>query len=260
MSIDILQKLGLVRLPTVDQAMAWLIEHGPVVADPPFPNWVLRQLVRTQRVARLRRGLYLVPRPDGTMLQLPAVAALVMPEGYLSFYGALTLYGLTDQDAAHWGMVTRARQRPLRYGPLTLEFVTWPARVRSAKTRQRTIDGVSVRLATPVQAFCDALEQPRLGASFPEMLRVLRTGLATRALTASALRAHARAVNSPALARRLGLLLELATTNVDQELAAIARRSHAWTSGDRLQERASDSRWRVRLSRSRDDLTRAATS
>lgn len=258
MSIDNVHKMGLIRVPTVDQALSWLVAQGPVAADPPLPNWVLRQLVRTQRIARLRRGLYLVPRADGKMVRLPAVAALVAPDGYLSFYGALTLYGLTDQDAARWGVVTRTRQRPLRYGSLTLEFVAWPARVRSAKTRVRTIDGVRVRLATPVQAFCDALEHPRLGSSFPEMLRVLRTGLAMRALGTSALRAHARAVDSPALARRLGLLLELATGEVDLTLADIAQRSHAWTTGDRRQERTSDTRWRVRLSRSRDELARAA--
>ncbi len=246
-------------MSTVDQALTWLVEHGPVVGDPPLPNWALRQLVRTQRIARLRRGLYLVPRADGTMVRLPSVAALVAPDGYLSFYGALTLAGLTDQDAAHWGIVTATRQRPLRYGPVVLEFVAWTARLRTAMTRVHVIDGVRVRVATPVQAFCDALEHPRLGASFPEMLRVLRTGIAARVLSPRALRGYARSVDSPALARRLGLLLELATGEVDETLAEIAQRSHAWTSGDRRQVLASDTRWRVRLSRDRGELARAAT-
>lgn len=245
-------------MPKVDQAMSWLIEHGPVVANPPLPNWVLRSLVRAKRIARLRRGLYLVPRANGSMLRLSAVAALVAPDGYLSFYGALTLHGLTDQDAARWGMVVRSRRRPLRYGPFTLEFVAWPVRLRTAKTQVRMVDAVTVRVATPVQAFCDALEAPRLSASMPEQLRVLRTGLTTGAFTVAALRAHARDVNSVTLARRLGLLLELATSKVDRDLMSIARRSHAWTSGDRREHRAADSRWRVRLSRDRADLLRAA--
>lgn len=258
MSSDSVTKPGLLRIAQTDQALAWLVRHGPLVTDPPLPFWVLRQLVRTERIARLRRGLYLAPQANGRLPSLPAAAALVEPSGHLSFYGALTLHGLTDQDTARWGMVTARRRRPIRYGRVRLEFVTWPARLRTAKAATRRIDGVHVRIATPVQAFCDTLEAPRLGPSLPEMLHVLRTGLSTRRLSLASLRACAREVNSTVLARRLGLLLELATGDADPELLAMAQRSHAWGRAEERPGTVSESRWRLLLPRTRGDLIRAA--
>lgn len=258
MFVDSAPKMGLLRTAQTDQALVWLVRHGPLVRDPPLPFWLLRQLVRTERIARLRRGLYVAPRPNGRLPSLPAAAALVEPSGYLSFYGALTLHGLTDQDADRWGMVTARRRRPIRYGRVRLEFVTWPARMRIAKVATRSIDGVRVRIATPVQAFCDTLEAPRLGPSLPEMLHVLRTGLGTRRFSIAGLRARARAVDSVALARRLGLLLELATGTADPELLRIAQRSHAWGRAEERPGTVSESRWRLLLPRTRSDLIRAA--
>jgi len=258
MSIDIVLEPGLLRTAQTDQALAWLVRHGPLLSDPPLPQWVLRQLVRTERIARLRRGLYLAPRANGRLPSLPAAAALVEPSGYLSFYAALTLHGLTDQDADRWGMVTARRRRPIRYGRARLEFVTWPARVPIAKAVTRRIDGVSVRIATPVQAYCDTLEAPRFGPSLPEMLHVLRVGLRARRLSIAALRAHARRVNSVVLARRLGLLLELATGTADAQLVRIAQRSHAWSRAEERPGTISEPRWRLLLSRAPGDVVRAA--
>lgn len=258
MSVDIVKEPGLLRTAQTDQALAWLVRHGPLLSDPPLPNWVLRQLVRTKRIARLRRGLYLVPRADGRLPSLPAAAALVEPSGYLSFYAALTLHGLTDQDTDRWGMVTARRRRPIRYGRVRLEFVTWPARLRIAKVATRHIDGVSVRIATPVQAFCDTLEAPRLGPSLPEMLHVLRVGVRARRLSIAALRARARLVNSVVLARRLGLLMELATGSADAQLLRVAQRSHAWSRAEERPGTISEPRWRLLLTRGRSDLIRAA--
>ena len=258
MSDNNLEKLGLTRQPQVEQAMAWLIEHGPLHQDPDLPHWVLRQLVRAERIARLRRGLYLAPLPSGRMPALAAVAQLLAPEGYLSFYGAITLHGLTDQDTARWAMVARSPQFPIRYGPLTLDFVAWPARLRSARVQTRRFDDVPVQLATPVQAFCDCLEAPRYGPPAPELLHVLRDGLSLGKLSERALVAHALEISSPVLARRLGLLLELASNKVEPHLLEVANRSHNWTRFDDREANERDTQWRLLLPRSRADILRAA--
>ncbi len=253
------QELGLTRTPKLEQAMAWLIEHGPTHVNPPLPAWMLHDLVQGKRIANLRRGVYLAPTESGAMWSLPAVATQLEPSGYLSFYGALVLHGLTDQDSSLWGYVLGQRQSSLRYGQQRLDFVHWPRRVRSAKAKLMRRGDEVIRLATPTQAFTDALEAPRYVTSWPELLHVLRTGIALGKLSAARLRARAIDTRSPALARRLGLLLELETGKADPELLALAQRSNTWTRLAGLGSRvaARDARWRVELPRSREDLLAA---
>ncbi len=254
-----LYESGLVVAPKLEQAMAWLVAHGPLHVEPALPNWILKALVNDGRIARLRRGVYLAPTPEGRMLSLPAVATDLAPKGYLSFYGALVRHDLTDQDTTLWGFVTDARQAPLRLGRERLEFVPWPRRLRRAEAKVQTFGAERIRIASPAQALCDVLEAPRLAPNWSELLHVLRTGLALRRLSRSALRARALEIDSPALARRLGLLLEMETGKVESGLLEIAHRSNDWTrlAGLGTQARVRDPRWRVELPRSRDDLIAA---
>ncbi len=250
---------GLTKVPKLEQAMAWLIEHGPVVVDPALPQWVLHDLIEGQRIARLRRGVYLVPRPSGQMVDLPAAATLLAPKGYLSFYGALVVHGLTDQDTTRWGFVTDKRQGSLTWGPRRLDFVPWPRRLRSAAVKTFHRGTETIRIGSPAQALCDVLEAPRYAPSWPELLHVLRTGLARHEFTVPGLRARAVTINSPALARRLGLLLEIETGRVDSALLKISNRSNDRTrlAGLGTRARVRDARWRVELPRSRGDLLAA---
>lgn len=244
-----------------DAALRKLIAAGPIVVAPQLEPWVLRQLVRTRRIARLRRGVYLVPDARGRMLPPAAVAALLAPKGYLSFYGALTLHGLTDQDTSLWVVVTTPRQASAHYGRARIEFVSRPARAARAQVQTRRVAGVAVRIASADEAFCDCLERPRYAPSPAELLRILRTGLQARRLSVNGLRARALRRGSPYVASRLGLLLELATGERDRRLYALARRSHRWrslvvegTAGPR------DSGWRLKLPASPEQLARAARS
>ncbi len=261
MNVNISYKLGLSRKPKLEQSMDWLVQNGPLIENPSLPAWILKRLVRTKRIARLRRGLYLVPdRRTGQMLPLPTIAARLAPNGYLSFYGVLSIYGLTDQDPTSWAIVTRRRQASLRYGRQRLYFVAWPERLRKAKTQRRSFRGSQVRVATPVQAYCDTLEKPRLSPGLPELLHVLIVGLSTKQLTARRLRAHALRLNSVVLARRLGLLLEMATGRVDPALKELARKSHNWTPLERMSHRRPirESRWMLVLPAPKDHIAAAA--
>lgn len=246
-------------MPKLEQAMAWLIEHGPVHVNPPLPPWMLHDLVQDKRIANLRRGVYLAPTTTGHMWSLPAVATHLEPSGYLSFYGALVLHGLTDQDTSLWGYVLRERQSSLRYGQQRLDFVPWPRRIRTAATKLLRRGEEVIRLATPTQAFTDTLEAPRYVTSWPELLHVLRTGIALGKLSLTRLRARAIETKSPALARRLGLLIELETGKADPQLLALARHSNNWTrlAGLGTRVAARDPRWRIELPRSREDLLAA---
>jgi predicted transcriptional regulator of viral defense system len=242
-----------------DAALRQLIVAGPVVVAPDFEPWVLRQLVRTGRIARLRRGVYLVPDAKGRMLPPAAVAALLDPKGYLSFYGALILHGLTDQDTSVWAVVTTRRQPSARYGRARIGFVLRRARAPRPQLRTRRLAGVPVRVASAGDAFCDCLERPRYAPSPAELLRILSTGLRSRRLSVRRMREGALRSGSPSVASRLGLLLELATGERDSVLYVFARRSHRWRSlMDEGAVALRDSGWRLTLPASPKQIARAA--
>jgi predicted transcriptional regulator of viral defense system len=254
MSANNAYELGLALPAKTEQAMAWLVENGPLHVDPDLPAWLLHRLVRAERIAKLRRGVYLAPGAGARLLGLPAAASQLEPTGYLSFYGALVLHGLTDQDTTRWGYVSSKRQASLRFGNERLDFVPWPRRLRDAEVQVLKRGTESIRIASPAQAICDALEAPHYAQSWPEMIHVLRTGLALKKVSVAKVRARALKIGSPALARRLGLLLELTTGHTDAQLQELAHRSNNWTRVAGLGGNATvrDSRWRLELPRSRD--------
>ncbi len=242
-----------------DAALRQLIAAGPVVVSPGLKPWVLRQLVRTGRIARLRRDVYLMPDAKGRMLPPAAVAALLDPKGYLSFYGALILHGLTDQDTGVWAVLTTRRQPSARYGRARIVFVIRRAHAQRPQLRTRRTAGIPIRVASPDDAFCDCLIRPRYGPSPAELLRILKTGLQSRRLSVRRLRDRALRSGSPSVASRLGLLLELATRERDRRLYAFARRSHRWRSLIEKGAVASrDSAWRLTLPTSPKQIARSA--
>jgi predicted transcriptional regulator of viral defense system len=193
------------------------------------------------------------------MLPPAAVAVLLDRKGYLSFYGALILHGLTDQDTSVWAVVTTRPRPSARYGRARIVFVIRRARAPRPQLRTRRIAGVPVRLASADDAFCDCLERPRYAPGPAELLRMLSTGLQSRRLSVRRLRDRALRSGSPSVASRLGLLLELATGQRDSKLYSFARRSHRWRS--LLDEEGSalrDSGWRLTLPASHKQIARAA--
>lgn len=251
MNGDSLHETGLYKHPLVEQAMRWLVENGPLVDEPELPYWILRQLVAQQRVLRLRRGLYLVPHADGKLPSFPSLVGLLSHEGHLSFYAALILHGLTDQDTRTWVVVTSKRQSPINYGPRQMRFFASP-RGERAHTTVVDAHGTKVRVATGEQAFIDTLAFPHHGPDFSEMLHILRAGLITGRLSNNCLRDLAIREDSPALARRLGFLMELATDRVDEELLRLAHRTHDRTQAWPGEVKATDDRWRISLPASRE--------
>lgn len=249
---------GILRRLRTDAALRQLIGVGPVVETPELAPWVLRQLVRTGRIARLRRGAYLVPDRHGQMLPPAAVAAMLEPKGYVSFYGALILHGLTDQDTPSWVVVTRRRQASARYGRAHIVFVSQRARAPRARVLTRRLAGVAVPIASAGDAFIDCLVRPRYAPGPAELLRVLRTGLQGRRLSVRRLRDLALLSGSPSAASRLGLLLEIATGERDRRLYTYARRSHRWRSLADESAGQRDSGWRLTLPAPRQQLARAA--
>jgi predicted transcriptional regulator of viral defense system len=262
MSLNNLLKVGAVTLPKVEQAAAWMIGQGPIIEHPELPAWVLRTLVGQNRVARLRRGVYAVPDAEGRLQLSPfAVGEVVEPGSVVSFHSALAFWNVTDQTPRRVGVVSKTRHSPVVFGPQTVVFLARPRKLGHMEFKRRKIGEQTVRVATPAQAFIDALSYPPLAASPAEMLTILAHGLATTIFTPSGLRRRALADGSLVVARRLGLLLELATGQTDSELLERARSSHAYSSFDGPEDqRATHAvpRWRLRTPAAPERMQAAA--
>lgn len=262
MSLHRLLKVGQVALPKVEQAVAWMIEHGPIIEDPRLPPWVLHSLARQNRIVRLRQGVYAVPDANGRVrLSAFAVGDVVEPGSVVSFHAALAFWNVTDQTPRRIGVVSKKRHSPVLFGPQTVVFLARPRTLKRMEFKTSRIGDRRVRVATPAQAFIDALSHPPLAAAPSEMLAILVHGLATKILTSGALRRRALADGSLVVARRVGLLLELATGEVDAQLLARAHSSHAYSRFEGPEGQAAEHavpRWLLRVPAPPERLRAAA--
>jgi predicted transcriptional regulator of viral defense system len=245
-------------VPVLEQTMAWLVQHGPVIVNPPLPMWALNRLIRQERVVRLRRDVYLAPTKESRLPSIQAVAGLLSPGGYISYYGALILHGLTDQDANTWVVVSERRQARVRYGAKEIQFVFSPARASSGDVKVRDFDGYPVRVATAAQAVVDCLAYPQHAPSPRALMATFALGLQSGRVDLQGFTQLVVRRDSPSVARRAGLLLELAGARPDDRIRRIALRTHDRTSLLRKgPAQASDSKWRLDLPASREQLVAA---
>lgn len=245
MDLNRLHESNLIALAQQELALAWLIENGPLVEEPPLPMTVLRNLVKQERLVRLRRGLYLAPTTAARLPSFPRTINLVDPDGYISGHGALSLHDLTDQDIVRWYSVSTRRQADISYGVFSAHFVLSPARRGAASTSEVLVRDDRVVVATPARALVDEIEVMPFGLDYPETARILRYAVDTRAATEDDLVAEIERTPSVAAARRLGFLLELATGHKNHRLLEVAQSSSGMTrlSGDR----AAEYPWRLYL-------------
>lgn len=256
MDINRLHENNLVAVPQKEQALAWMIEEGPLVEPAGLPMAALRSLVAQERVLRLRNGLYLVPRRDGRLPSFPHTVNLADPEGYISGLGALSLHGFNDQDVARWYSVSPRRQADIAYGPFRAHFVVSPERSRSASRTRVDVRGDDVTVATPARAIIDEIDLMPFGLDFGEVARMLRYTVGSGALDEDNLVAEWRRTPSVAAARRLGLLLEVVTGTRSEPLLAVARSRGGITRlrGDSVPE----PEWRLVLPRTRGEIAGAS--
>ena len=256
MSLDSLNETELIALPQVEQAMAWLVSNGPLITDPPIPNWILRRLVEARRVLRLRRSLYLVPSTEARLMGVGPTVNALDPEGYVSGLAALALHGLTDQDIADWWSISPRRQSDVRYGRIDVHFICSPDRARSGERVVVSQAGETITVATPSQAILDVLRFMPDRINWLAIARMLAEALAQRATTPTELTTMLLKDRAPsaAVARRLGFLLEAVGATAPDPLLAISRRTHDVTAIPGA--KAHVERWRLISPVSEQDIQR----
>ena len=256
MDITSLYESNIIAVPQKEQALAWMIEEGPLVQDPGLPMPALRSLVAQQRILRLHRGLYLAPTANGRLPSFPSTINLVDPEGYVSGQGALSLHGFNDQDISRWYSVGPSHRGDITYGPFRAHFVESPARSRNASRTQVEVQSEPVVVATPARAIIDEVDLTPYGLDPVEVARALRHTVGSGAVTEGDLMAEWKRTPSVAAARRLGLLLEIVTGERSRAFLEVARSRGGVTRlrGDTVAEPV----WRLFLPRSREDIARAS--
>lgn len=256
MDITILHRNNLIALDQQEQALAWLIENGPLVNDPPIPMAQLRNLVKARRLVRLRRNLYLAPTAQGVLPSLPRTISLVDPNGYISGHGALSLHNLNDQDIVTWYSVSAHRHADIIYGSFSAHFVLSPIRRSAAMTTGILVRGERIIVATPARALIDEIELMPFGLDYSETARILRFALDTAATSEDSIIAEMGGTPTVAAARRLGFLLEIATGRKNLRLLAMAQSVSGMTrvAGSDIPEYA----WRLYLPQLRDTILGAS--
>lgn len=256
MDINKLHDSNLISIAQQEQALAWLIEQGPVIENPPVSMALLRNLVKRHRLIRLRNGLYLAPRKNAKIPSLAKTINLVDPPGYISGHGALSLHDLNDQDISRWYSVTSRRQPDISYGQSSVHFVLSPERRRVANTGRIFARDEWVVAATPARAIVDEAGLLPFGLNYAETIRILRYAIDTQATTEAEILSELKLTPAVSAARRLGFMLELATGHKNAQLLKIAQSVSGMTKVS--EDDTAEYPWRLYLPQSRSAILGAS--
>lgn len=166
----------------------------------------LSRLQRAGRLQRVRRGVYLLVEPTGSVdADVLRIIDAVTPRPYLVTAGrALAAANLSDQYFFSIIVLTSRRLHPWAWQGNRVRYAT----VGEAKLwGSRSRDGVQV--ARPERAVLDSLAQPRWGVTVPQVSEAIDLGLQREALTTEVLKRAAGRYRNVSVARRVGFLVSL---------------------------------------------------
>lgn len=165
----------------------------------------LQRLVRAERIVRVRKDLLVLPDATGLLgVDMGELVDAVAPRPYVITAGrALEHHDLTDQHFFAMAVLTPTRVKTLVWRGQTATF--WPTAPSGIWGRG---DGTGPCYARPERALLDAVNHPRYGVALTMAVDVLV--VAASRDTGFLDRLHQAAVryNSPAAARRVGLIVE----------------------------------------------------
>jgi predicted transcriptional regulator of viral defense system len=255
MNIDFLHETGLIALDKQEQGLVWLIENGPLVENPPLPDWMLKQLVQDERILRLQRDLYLAPTSIGYLPSLSWTISTLNPEGYITGHAALSLRGLNDQDIIDWQVLAAVRRSDFNYGIFHVHFIFSPSQALNGERESLEIGRDQISVASVAQAFVDELRFAGQELNWIETARILQSALRSHKTSTSQFEELLLINPSAALIRRIGFLLTTLGEHPSEKLLVISRGDHHTTvdsNGLYL-----DSLWRLKLPFSPQEIRRA---
>lgn len=118
----------------------------------------VRRLERRGQLARIGRGLYALPSPDGSEHHTLAEIAKRVPKGVVCLLTALRFYGMGTQNPRDvWLAVDRRAGIP-RIDFTPVRVIRMSGAAMAAGIEERTIDGVRVRITSPARTVVDCFK------------------------------------------------------------------------------------------------------
>jgi predicted transcriptional regulator of viral defense system len=214
----------------------------------------LRQLGRGGRLRRVRRGVYVLVEPTGTIdVGIFQLVDATTPRPYLITAGrALAEFGLTDQ---HFFRVVVLTPRELRGW-------AWQGDdVRYVRLPEERIWGLYTpngpQIAVPQRAILDCLAHPGWGVTIPQIAQAVDLGIRNGRATPERLVEAATSYGNNAAAQRLGYLVEtLHGADAAEALLLLRGSTHAsiLLSPSGPNRGPIDAKWRVRINVDREAL------
>jgi predicted transcriptional regulator of viral defense system len=181
------------------------------------PHGLLGDMARRGVAHRIQRGRYVVNVEGAAASDAPLLDALEpladallerlgMPY-YLSWHTALFHYGLLEQQSSTIFCAVPRRKRSAEFHGFAVRFVTL-RHDRFFGIEPASGYGGTVRIATVEKALLDALERPGLTAPFPLVIGAFADAAASGMLDAERLVRYTAELRRPALARRVGFLMD----------------------------------------------------
>jgi len=229
-------------------------------------NKLLARLNDKRWVLRLQRGLYLIlpfeAGPDGTYSVHPFLIVPHLATPYaLAYWTALSHYNYTEQLP---GTIFVATTTVPTSHELTIEELGLQYRLVTLVShkffghRRVWIKGQGVTITERAKTVVDCLDHPEYCGGVVEAAKGLHEGLSQEHFAPEKLTEYAERMSNRAILKRMGYLVELLNLPVAGE---IERWQSSLSAGYSLLDPLAgdhgsyDSRWRLRLNRSADDLT-----
>lgn len=191
-------------------------------------EWLVRRLVSDGALVRVRRGLYAVRSPRGTIpvSTLELVARTIPEGGFITGGRALMHWELNDQWSHGFTVITDKNIDPWSWRRDTVSYVRVPESKLWGSKSVRTPSG-KVRVARPERAIVDALAHPAAGVGMAQVAQAISNSLAKDPQFGSKLASAAKRYRNQRLIRRCAVLVSaLGGSNASDSFRRLRRE---WT-------------------------------
>jgi predicted transcriptional regulator of viral defense system len=195
------------RIFTIGEAADMLGTSPEVTKD------LVYHLVRRKWLKRLERGKYMIlPLASGlegiyTEHEFLIAASLIDPY-YISYWTALSYYGLTEQVARTIFVATRKQKRPVEVSGITFQFVCL-SKSKFFGFVQEWIEDKQVNIASREKTLVDCLDLPQYCGGIAEAIKGLWYGYEEKTLDWDTLTEYAERMGNRTIFKRLGYLAEV---------------------------------------------------
>lgn len=223
---------GVIRLARGDQSIdRMLAEIGPRTTR----NWLsqlLGELVHEGRVVRVAKGLYVVPSERGRINPVAAAPRLTAGTSYVSMWNVAERAHLTFNQPRLVSVIVDQTPSHAQIEMPNLEMTFFFHRISKSRffgfTQQPLGDGLTAPLASAEKALIDMLWFTEAPDTPPasEIFAMWAAAAGSTSLNPKLLVRYAKRMESSAIARRVGYLMERFGISGADELRALRGRGH----------------------------------